>query len=317
MAKAFASTADLAEKKITFEALAPGAFAYTAEGDPNAGAIIGPEWVLIVDALATPAIAQSLLGQIRKHTDLPVKYMVMTHYHAVRGLGAAAFDPAVIVASRGTKEWIETRGMADFKSEVGRFPRLFAGVETVPGLTRPTIVFDRELTIWMGKREVKALHLGSGHSKGDTVVWLPKERVLYAGDLVEKDVTCYCGDAYLKEWPKTLDRLAALGAKAMVPGRGPALKGEKAVRAAIASTRGFVVDMYEQVRKVAKNRRATLKDAYARAYDFMNKKYGHWPIFEHCIPFNVSRAFDEARGVVDPVVWTAARDRQMWKALQS
>ena len=315
MAKAFASTADTAEKKIEFVPLAPGAYAYTAEGDPNAGAIIGDDGVLIVDALATPVLAHSLLSRIREKTDKPIRTMVMSHYHAVRALGAAAFKPGAIVASRGTYENVKERGLADFKSEVGRFPRLFTGVETVPGLTWPTIVFDDEITLWQGKREIKVMHLGRGHSRGDTVVWLPKEKVLYAGDLVEMKVTAYCGDAYLKDWPKTLDRLKALGATSMVPGRGPALKGAKAVNAAIDSTRAFVVDMYKAVEKHAK-RRKPLKEAFAAAYEVMHKKYGHWPIFEHCIPFNVSRAYDEARGVKDPIVWTAQRDKQMWKALQ-
>lgn len=315
MPKPFASAADLAEKTITFAELAPGAFAYTAEGDPNAGAIVAPEVVLIVDALATPLLAETLLREIRTRSAAPVKYMVMTHYHAVRCLGASAFKPESIIASRGTHALVEERGEADFKSEAGRFPRLFAGIETVPGLTRPTIVFERELTLWLGRREIRVLHLGRGHSKGDTVVWLPKEKVLYAGDLVEQAVTPYCGDAYLKEWPKTLDKLAALGARALVPGRGPALIGAKAVGAAIASTRRFLVEMYGQVAMRAR-KKASLKQAFDEAYAFMQPRYGTWPIFEHCMPFNVARAYAEARGEADPAIWTAARDRTMWRALQ-
>jgi glyoxylase-like metal-dependent hydrolase (beta-lactamase superfamily II) len=315
MARSFASTADSAEKKTSFTELAPGAFAYTAEGDPNAGVVFGPDGILIIDALATPVLAQSLLREIRKRSDLPISVMVMSHYHAVRALGAAAFRPAAIVASRGTAELIEERGMADFRSEVGRFPRLFHGVETVPGLTRPTVVFERELTLHLGKREVRVLHLGRGHTRGDTVVWLPKEKLLYAGDLVEKDVAVYCGDAYLKDWPRTLDRLEALGARILVPGRGASLIGAKAVNAAIASTRGFVTDMYRQV-SINMQRRASLKEAFDAAAPFMRKKYGAWPIFEHCIPFNVTRAYQEAKGVEHPEIWTAARDRAMWKALQ-
>ncbi|MGE0735137.1 MAG: MBL fold metallo-hydrolase [Alphaproteobacteria bacterium] len=315
MAKAFASSNDLEEKKITFEALAEGVYAYTAEGDPNAGVIVGDKEVMVIDTLATPVLAQTLLKEIRKVTDKPIKYITMTHYHAVRVLGAAAYDAPNIIASRNTFEWVKERGMADFKSEVGRFPRLFQGVESVPGLTWPTIVFEKELTVFMGKREIKIMHLGKGHSKGDTVVWLPKEKILFAGDLVEMGATPYCGDAFLTDWPTTLKNLKALGAKKLVPGRGPALKTKAASDGAIDGTRAFVEDMLNTVKKGAKKNKP-LKQVYAEAYAIMNKKYGKWKIFEHCIPFNVARAYDEARGVVEPIVWTDKRDREMWKALQ-
>lgn len=179
MAKAFASQADLEAKQVTFTQLAPNAYAYTAEGDPNSGVIIGDDSVLIVDTTATPAMAQDLIARIRAITDKPIKHVVLSHYHAVRVLGASAYfaeGAQNIIASRGTYEMIVERGEADMKSEIERFPRLFAGVETVPGLTWPTLVFERELTLFLGKLEVKILHLGPGHTKGDTVVWIPSQR---------------------------------------------------------------------------------------------------------------------------------------------
>ena len=96
------------------------------------------------------------------------------------------------------------------KSEIERFPRLFRAVESVPGLTWPTIVFEKRLTLWLGKLQVELMQLGRGHTKGDTVVWLPQEKILFSGDLVEFDATPYTGDAYLADWPATLDAIAAL-----------------------------------------------------------------------------------------------------------
>src|SRR5471030_1703598 len=168
MAKAFASQADLEEKKITFTQLSENAYAYTAEGDPNSGVIIGDDGVLIVDTTATPAMAQDLIANIRRVTDKPIKYVVLSHYHAVRVLGASAYfeeGAQQVIASRGTYEMIVERGEQDMKSEIERFPRLFAGVETVPGLTWPTLVFEKEITLWLGKLEVKIAHLGSGHTQ--------------------------------------------------------------------------------------------------------------------------------------------------------
>lgn len=314
MAKAFASQADLAPKKVTFDRLAEGVYGYTAEGDPNAGVIIGDDGVMVVDALATPVQAQSLIREIRKVTDKPIRYLLLTHYHAVRVLGASAYGAEQIIASRGTYELIGERGKQDFKSEAQRFPRLFEKIESVPGLTWPTMVFERELTVFLGKREVRIMHLGRGHTKGDTVAWLPKEKVLFSGDLVERGATPYCGDAYLGDWPKTLEAVRALGPRKLVPGRGPALKSAKAVGAAIDGTQAFIRTMMRSVRQgVSKGR--DLREIYAGTYRKLEPDFGKWVIFDHCLPFNVTRAVDETKGIEDPRIWTAKRDMEMWKAL--
>jgi glyoxylase-like metal-dependent hydrolase (beta-lactamase superfamily II) len=202
--KKFASQADLEEKQVSFTKLSDHAYAYTAEGDPNTGIIIGDDAVLVADTQATPAMAQDVVRRIREVTDKPIKYVVLTHYHAVRVLGASGFDPQEIIASQDTYDLIVERGEQDKASEIGRFPRLFRDVESVPpGMTWPTITFNRKMTLWLGKLEVQLLQLGRGHTKGDTVVWLPQDRVLLSGDLVEFDATPYAGDAYFKDWPQT------------------------------------------------------------------------------------------------------------------
>ena len=91
MTKAFASQADLDEKQISFTQLSANAWAYTAQGDPNSGVIIGDDSVLIIDTTATPLMAQDLIARIRAVTDKPIKHIVLSHYHAVRVLGASAY----------------------------------------------------------------------------------------------------------------------------------------------------------------------------------------------------------------------------------
>ncbi len=125
MAKAFASTADLAEKKVTFEQLAEGAWCLTAEGDPNSGVIVGDDGVMVIDARATPKMARELVAHIRTVTDKPIKYVLLSHYHAVRVLGASGYGAEHVIASRATLEMIRERGKQDWKSEHFRFPRLF------------------------------------------------------------------------------------------------------------------------------------------------------------------------------------------------
>ncbi len=313
--KQFASRADLAAKRITFVELALGAYAYTAEGDPNTGVVVGDDAVLIVDAQATPQMAADVIARIREITDKPIKHIVLSHYHAVRVLGASAYGADNIIASRDTRDLIEERGQQDFESELGRFPRLFAGVDSVPGLTWPNIVFEHELTLYLGKTEVQILHPGRGHTKGDTVVWLPASRVLYSGDLVEFGATPYTGDAYHRDWPATLDALLALQPEKLVPGRGDALTSAATSRDAIEGTRAFLRAMFESV-EAGKRAGKTLAECYREAHRILAPAYQHWVIFEHCLPFDVARCFDEAGDYPDPRIWTAERDDQMWHALQ-
>jgi glyoxylase-like metal-dependent hydrolase (beta-lactamase superfamily II) len=314
--KKFASQADLEEKKISFSQLSEHAWAYTAEGDPNTGIIIGDDCVLVADTQATPAMASDVIRRIREVTDKPIKYVVLTHYHAVRVLGASAYKAEKIIASRDTLDLIVERGEADKASEIGRFPRLFSNVETVPqGMTWPTTVFSGKMTLWLGKLEVQLLQLGRGHTKGDTVVWLPHERTLLSGDLVEFDATPYAGDAYFNDWPHTLSHLSALKPLALVPGRGPALKGEAQVQKGLDVTRAFVSDLYASVKEGVKAGK-DLKAVYRETYAKLKPKYGSWVIFDHCMPFDVTRAYDEATQHPHPRIWTAERDRQMWETLE-
>ena len=311
----FASQSDLADKAISFTELADGVYAYTAEGDPNSGVIVGDAGVMVVDATATPVMAKALLEQIRKVTDRPVRHVLLTHYHAVRVMGASGLDAQEIIASAATRELIEERGQEDFESEVNRFPRLFRAVETVPGLTWPTMTFEAAMTVWLGKRRVEIMHLGRGHTKGDTVAWLPEEKVLFSGDLVEYSATPYTGDAYLTDWPATLERLRALAPEKLVPGRGDVLASPVEVAAGIDGTRDFVTALFDSVRRGVAEGKA-LKEVYDATYALLKPRFGHWVIFEHCMPFDVARAYDEARGHVDPRIWTKERDLEMWRALQ-
>ena len=318
--KAFASQADLEEKKVSFTKLSDNAYAYTAEGDPNTGVIVGDDAVLVLDTQATPVMAQDVIRRIREVTDKPIKYVLLTHYHAVRVLGASAYmaeGGQQIIASQDTYDLIVERGEQDKASEIGRFPRLFRNVESVPaGLTWPTMTFTGKMTLWLGKLEVQLLQLGRGHTKGDTVAWLPQQKILFSGDLVEFDATPYAGDAYFKDWPQTLDNIAALKPEKLVPGRGAALVTPEQVKAGLDGTRAFVADVRAAVEAgvaAGQDLNAVYKSTYAK----LAPKYGQWVIFDHCMPFDVTRCFDEVTQYPDPRIWTAERDRQMWAALES
>jgi glyoxylase-like metal-dependent hydrolase (beta-lactamase superfamily II) len=281
--KAFASTGDLTEKKVSFTEVGAGLFAFTAEGDPNTGVIVGDDCCAVFDAQATPALAGRVIDKVRAVTDKPIKYVILSHYHAVRVLGASAYQAQGILASQETHRLVAERGQQDWDSEFGRFPRLFRDAQSIPGLTWP---------------------------------WVPDAGVMFTGDLIEYHSACYCGDAHLRAWPHTLNAIRDFNPKAIAPGRGDALSNRQMVNEALAMTRDFVSTLYGVAEMtVAKGR--TLKDSWAATREAMDPKFGSFAIYEHCLPFNVSRAFDEASGINDPVIWTAERDRQMWEALQA
>ncbi|MDT3687262.1 MAG: MBL fold metallo-hydrolase [Pseudorhodoplanes sp.] len=315
MAKGFASTADTSDKTVSFDEIGKGLYAFTAEGDPNSGIIVGDDGVMVVDAQATPVMALEVIERVRKVTAKPIKYVLLTHYHAVRVLGASAYTNAEIIASDAARDMIAERGQQDMDSEIGRFPRLFRAVESIPGLTWPTITFPQQMSVWLGSREVRIMHIGRGHTAGDVIAYVPDSNVVFSGDLVEYHSACYCGDAHFTDWPVTLDRLAAFKANALVPGRGAALATPGKVQAGIDGTRDFLSTLYGSAKdSVAKG--LTLKEAFAAAREVMDPKFSDYAIYEHCLPFNVSRAYDEAKGIAWPVIWTAERDREMWSALQ-
>ena len=145
MVTGFASTEDLADTKTSFDQIGTGLYAYTAEGDPNSGVIVGDDAVMVVDAQATPVAAADVIARVAKVTDKPIKYLLLTHYHAARTLGASAYKNVEILASDATRALILERGGHDMDSEIARFPRLFRSAETIPGLTWPTI--DRKSVV--------------------------------------------------------------------------------------------------------------------------------------------------------------------------
>lgn len=318
MTKAFASSADTAIKTDTLEILADGVYALTAEGDPNVGAIEGEDFLVAIESRATPAASRDWLRILREQTDKPVRYLILTHYHAVRVLGASAFEAQDIVMSNASRDLVAERGEQDWKSEFGRMPRLAKNAEEVPGLTWPTMTFESEYAIELGgdRGRLDLRFLGRGHTGGDAVVWHDKTRTLFAGDLVESKAALYTGDAYHFDWAgQTLDNVKAYRAENLIGGRGAVSRGVAETDAAVEQTRKFLNGMIENVGRIHRAG-GTLKAAFEATRDALAPEFGAWPIFEHCLPFDVQRLWDEYQGIEHPRIWTAERDREVWAQLQ-
>lgn len=315
MTTTFASQADTSEKTISFDEIGEGLWAFTAEGDPNSGVIIGDDSVMIVEAQATPRLAEKVIEKVRGVTDKPITHLVLTHYHAVRVLGASAYGAAQIIMSNTARAMVVERGQEDWDSEFKRFPRLFEGHESIPGLTWPTTTFSESMSVYLGNRRVDIAQVGRAHTAGDAVIHVPDQNVMFTGDIVEDHSACYCGDGHFSDWSGTLDAIVGYDLDAIAPGRGGALIGKADVSRAIDSTRDFVTSTYEPAKRVAM-KGGSLKDAWDAVREACDPKFIDYAIYEHCLPFNVSRAFDESRGILHPRIWTDKRDLQMWEALQ-
>ena len=313
--KKFASQNDLDEKKISFEEIGKDLFAFTAEGDPNSGIIIGDESVMVVDAQATPTLARRVIEKVRSVTDKSISHLVLSHYHAVRVLGASEYKANNIIMSSKARSMVLERGQEDWDSEFDRFPRLFKGHQEIPGLTWPTTTFENKMSIFLGKRRIDLYFLGRAHTAGDIVIHVPDSNVLFTGDIVEYKSACYCGDAHLQDWPATLKNIAKFQAVSLVPGRGDALTDIRKIDEAIALTDDFVTSTFKSVSKIA-HAGGDLKEAMSSCREQCDAKFSDYAIYEHCLPFNVSRAFDEAKGIDNPRIWTADRDKEMWDLLQ-
>jgi glyoxylase-like metal-dependent hydrolase (beta-lactamase superfamily II) len=233
----------------------------------------------------------------------------------VRVLGASAFKAQQIIMSEAARNMVAERGQEDWDSEFQRFPRLFQGHESIPGLTWPSTTFNGRMSVWLGKRRVDILQLGRAHTAGDAVVHVPDQNVMFTGDIVEAHSACYCGDGHFREWGATLEAVRAYDLAAIAPGRGDAVVGSKAVNTALDRTKDFVESTFRPVEKIAA-RGGTLKEAWDAVRAACDPKFKDYAIYEHCLPFNVSRAYDEARGIAHPRIWTAQRDLDMWAALQ-
>ena len=262
--------------------LAPGVYVAIAHGVPyyvaNSVVIIGDDGVLLVDSGAGTREAHVLRAAIRAITSLPVRHIVDTHFHFDHALGHAAFPDAVTIGHVATRAGLalgqrqptlaanlqgmparvaELRAKAEAETDSEKRAALLEEAATlevyrqqlaahVPSPSRVT--FTTQLTVWLGNREVRLLHLGRGHTAGDTVVYLPVERVVCTGDLFNGYIG-YMGDAYVDEWVATLDRLAQLDFRIVVPGHGKPFDGKDA----IAPVQACLRDLWRQAAQLKRS----------------------------------------------------------------
>jgi cyclase len=268
-------------KVYTFEKIAEGVYYATSAGPMTTGGnhaiIVGERNVLLVDDGTTPAAARALLEDMKKITDKPVRWVINTHFHYDHTDGNSVFGPGVDVIGH---EYVR-HAIADldvvhrepFKTALSNMiirieslqkqigeekdsekrrtlQKQFAAAQAdLQGLktlkpTPPNVTYSSKMTMYQGQREIQLLFLGRGHTQGDTVVFLPKERIVCTGDLMESRLA-YMGDALFDEWITTLDALKKLDFDTVLPGHGVSFHEKSLITAFQSYLKDFMTKIAE------------------------------------------------------------------------
>ena len=260
-----------AETKSVVRELAPGVYVRMGDRDrrqpANAGWIIFKDYVLVIDA-NFPWGAREILREIKKTTSKPIKSVFNTHYHGDHAYGSSVFveQGAIVICSKDCADESRTKGQAgwDKNTETGEF-------SLKPySLAHPVETFDTTRNLDDGEHRVELLLLGPGHSKGDAVAWLPKEKILFTGDLCvnwKYGNNVADADADYDNWLRALDTMAKMGPKTVVVGHG-----ELGGVAVFGAQKAYLSDMVSQVRKGVKAGKSA--DQLAKSIDLTKHPIG-------------------------------------------
>lgn len=226
----------------------------------NAAFVLTPEGVLVVDALGSPALARELLAQIRALTAAPVRYVVVTHYHADHVYGLQVFKDAgaTIVAHREGRQYLNSQAAA-LRLEFSR-EELAPAVDGDTRLVAADRWVDSPTMLTLGGVDFLLQPAGPAHTPEDLVVWVPRHGLLVAGDLVFRGRIPFVGQADSGRWIAALEQLLGFGARVIVPGHGPV---SASARADLELTRDYLLYLRRTMGEAARNM-DPFDEAYAR-----------------------------------------------------
>ncbi|HIB13155.1 MAG: MBL fold metallo-hydrolase [Dehalococcoidia bacterium] len=287
--------------KSGLQEVAPNVFAYIHSGVGwdicNSGFIVGDDGVLVIDAMMVASQVRLYMEEIRKVTDKPIRYVVNTHHHVDHSFGNQFYLPAEIVSHRGCREALITRG-ADVGMLSERYPH-YRDDWAEARLTPASITYEDKMIVHLGGKVIELLHPGPAHTYGDTLVYLPEDKVLFTGDVAFHYLTPLARDGHISNWIKVANGiLNHLDATTLIPGHGP-VSGKEVVSATLKYLR-----LVKRTSRSHFQRGASVEDT-SRAV--LLGEYADWVEPER-VMVNVQRLYQEFRGEL-PKARAMASDR--------
>ena len=270
-----------------------------AKGDAgaNAGFVIGDSGVLVIDTFENEAAAKALLGEIHKLTNLPVKFVVNTHYHLDHVAGNRVFSNAgaVVVGHQGLRAWINTENLKFFGDKIKPEEKTL-----VEQLLPPEVVYDSAVTLFLGPRRIN-VQFFDGHTGGDSVVSIPDADVVFCGDLFWRKTLPNLIDATTRDWINTLGDLAALPSQVVNhdPPTRPAVfvpgHGDVGTAADVLDFQKYLEFLRSSVQKPVDAGKSG-DDLIAAVLPDLTRSYGSWDFFKDFSRSNILDAAAELRG---------------------
>jgi cyclase len=249
----------------------------------NAGFVVGKDYVVVVDSLATVGLTWKFRDEIRKVTDKPVRYLINTHHHGDHIYGNHVFAGATIISHDYCRREAIEQGIRDPDLMNTIFPEFdFRGIAITPA----DITFDNQLSLYMDGQEVRLLHFEPGHTAGDIIVYLPDEGIIFAGDFIFLYSTPLGMEGSFAGWLRNLDAMENLGAQTYVPGHGPVCGAE-----GLNLCRDYLLLVQREARKRF-DKGMTVDEA---AKDIDLGQFKQWPDRERILA-NLERLWREFRG---------------------
>ena len=269
--------------------LETGVFARLHEGLTNAGIIVGDDSVLIIDSLRVPSFARDLIKDVKDITDKPIQFVIDTHSHWDHSWGNEEFPDATIIGHKNCyAEMIDVEWNEQWRKKVTSSNDPWSEEGNIVNITPPNMTFETSMQLYFGGRELDLKYFGRAHTSGDIYIHLPKEKIVFTGDVAQDGGVPYLGDCYPVDWPDTDNKLAALPIERFMSGHGP-IGDHKALEGA----RDFIHNLVDSVKSaIADGQNSVQASESVKAQ--LTPEYGNWRSFDR-IGENLTSVYEKLK----------------------
>ena len=269
--------------------LEAGVYARLHEGLTNAGIIIGDDSVLVIDSLRVPSFARDLIQDVKTITDKPIGFVIDTHSHWDHSWGNEEFPDATIIGHKNCyAEMIDVEWNEEWRKKVVSSNDPWSEEGNLVNITPPNMTFETSMQLYFGGRELDLKYFGRAHTSGDIYIHLPKEKIVFTGDVAQDGGVPYLGDCYPADWPETDNQLASLPIEQFMSGHGPI--GD---HNALVEAKDFIHTLVDSVKHAIADGQDSFQ-ASKYVINEMSPKYGDWRSFDR-IGENLPSVYDKLK----------------------